>query len=198
MRPVGSSVTDDWMGMRLPELGERLARGEDLRLHLEHVLARLEDQHVGPALDEPERLIEEAAHEVFQRQLAEIGILGRRQHARWAHRARDEARPAVALLVPARDVARDRGGGAVDLARPLAQPPFVEPDARCLERVGLDRIGARVEVGGVDRLDHVRPRDRQQVVAAFLAVEVRRGQVAGVDLRSHAPVVDEDALAQCL
>jgi hypothetical protein len=50
----------------------------------------------------------------------------------------------------------------------------------------------------VDRLDDVRPRDHEVIVAAdeMLAAEVGGAQLEALDRRPHRAVVDEDALLQ--
>src|SRR5439155_240042 len=66
-----------------------------LRLHLEQVLAGLEDQEVGAALDEPQRLIAEPLDQLLEAEAAEVGIVRRGQEAGWAHRPGDESRAAI-------------------------------------------------------------------------------------------------------
>ena len=181
-----------------PGARERLARRQDLRLHLEHVLAGLEDEEIGAAFQQPFGLNRESRHQVLEPQLAEIGILGGREHPGRPHRARDEARPAVGLREAVRHAPRDRGTRAVDLARLLPQAPLLEAHARGLERVGLDAIRAGLEVGGVHGLDDVGAGQREVVVAAFpaLAAEVRGRELPHLELRAHPAVEEQHALPE--
>jgi len=91
-------------------------------------------------------------------------------------------------------------GGVIDLGRSLAEPPLLETDARRLERIRLDHVRAGLEVGGVDRFDHVGARDREIVEAAFpaLPAEVVGGELARLDLGPHAAVVEQHAGLQDL
>ena len=173
---------------------------KDLRLHLEHVLARLEDQQIRAALEQTLRLVAKRKLQLGLRQLAQLGVLGRRQESRWPHGPGDEPRPAIRCGVAVGDPPRDGCGGAVQLDRALAEPPLLEPRARGLERVRLDDVSARVEVGRVNVLDHVRPRQRQVVDAAVpaLATIVLGGELARLHLRAHAAVEEHDAVSQDL
>ena len=65
------------------------------------------------------------------------------------------------------------------------------------EGVGLDAVGARLEVGVVDRADDVGPRDVEDLVAALVPVGSRRGRGrAGLEHRAHRAVGDDDALGE--
>src|SRR4029453_4948501 len=70
--------------------------------------------------------------------------------------------------VPTHDVARlagDPGRGAVEPVRLRREPESREPDPVGPERRRLDEIGARLEVGPVDRPDELRPGRRELVQA---------------------------------
>jgi hypothetical protein len=68
------------------------------------------------------------------------------------------------------------------------------------ERVGLDGVGAGLEVGAVDVADHVRAGGVEDLVAALEAGEVVEHQVAALpgvlEHRAHRAVGDEDALVE--
>src|SRR6185369_16235931 len=73
------------------------------------------------------------------------------------------------------------------------------------EGVGLDDVGAGLEVRAMDRADHVGPRQDEQVAVAALragmvlearAAEVRLLERVALDHRPHRPVEDEDPLLQ--
>ncbi len=168
----------------------------NLRLHLEHVLRGLQDQEVRTTLDQPLRLLEETLHQVFEAEPAQLRVLRGGEQSGGTDRAGDESRATVARLRAVGGAAGDRGGGTVHLQRLVGDPPFLEADPGGLEGVGLDHIGAGVEVGVVDRLDHVGPREAQVVVAAFpaLAAEIIRLQLTGLDLRAHGSVEEQDVV----
>jgi hypothetical protein len=64
------------------------------------------------------------------------------------------------------------------------------------ERVGLDAVGAGVEVGGVDRADDVRPGDVEDLVAALQPGEIVQGEVETLQHGAHPAVGHEDAVGQ--
>jgi hypothetical protein len=72
--------------------------------------------------------------------------------------------------------------------------PLAELQPGGLEGVGLDHLGARLEHGLVDGLDHVRAGEHERLVAlALQAAVVLRGEVELLERRPHAPVEDHDA-----
>ena len=175
----------------LPGLLEGLAGAEDRGLDLQDVLGGLDDDQVGAALDQAPGLLGEGLDQLAEADVAQGRVVARGQEAGRADRAGDEA-------VVARGLARDLGGLGVDLERVLAEAPLVELDAGALEGVGLDHLGAGVEHGGVDALDHVGAVQHQRLVA--LALEpavVLGGQLELLQGRAHAAVEDDDALAGC-
>jgi hypothetical protein len=79
----------------------------------------------------------------------------------------------------------------------LAEPPLVELHSRSLEGVGLDDHGAGVEHRGVDPLDHVGAVQHERLMALALEPAVVLGaEVELLQRRTHAAVVDDDALAR--
>ena len=102
-------------------------------------------------------------------------------------------------------LARQPGGGEVELVREVLHAVVGERNALRVERVGLDDVGAGLEILVVDRADDVRPGEHQQVVVALqvagpvsesLAAEVLLGKPVLLDHRPHRPVDDQDPLAQ--
>ena len=128
-------------------------------LDLEDVLRGLDDDQVDAALEQPAALLLEDLHEVAEADLAERRVVGGGEEAGRADRARDE-------VVLADRLAGDLGGLAVDLERVLAEAPLVELDARALEGVGLDDLGAGVDHRRVQLLDDVGPVEDERLVAA--------------------------------
>jgi hypothetical protein len=101
--------------------------------------------------------------------------------------------------------AREPGRGDVELVGQLGQAVFALRDARAVEAVGLEDVGAGLEVGLVDAADHVGPRDAEQVVVALevlgvageaLAAIVGFDQLAALDHGAHGAVEDQDALRE--
>ena len=97
------------------------------------------------------------------------------------------------------DLARQARGGVVDLVDLVLQAVLGEHDARAAEGVGLDHVGAGVEVaaGGCAGSTSGRVSTRCSLQPSKLgppkssAVEVQR-----LDRGAHRPVEDEDALVQ--
>src|SRR5262249_3903666 len=81
---------------------------QDLRLHLEQVLAGLEDQEIRPALDQPLGLLEERGDQVLEAQASEVGILRGGQHPGGPDRAGDEPGPSIRRLEAVRHPPGDR------------------------------------------------------------------------------------------
>ena len=64
----------------------------------------------------------------------------------------------------------------------MADAVLVELQARRAERVRLDDVAADPEVAGVDVLDEVGPRQREEVVRPLLAAELRGLELVALDL----------------
>ena len=124
---------------------ECLARSEDRRLHLQDVLARLDDQQVDPARQEPLGLLPERRQQLTEADPAQARVAAGREEARRPHAAGDETWP---------------GGGGMLVGQPASQPgrllvelpcalpgtPFREAQGGRLEGAGLDDVGADLEV----------------------------------------------------
>ena len=94
-------------------------------------------------------------------------------------------------------LASDLRGLGVDLLSPILDPPLGELQPGGLERVGLDDLRARVEHRCVHALDHVGPVEHQHLVTASgQPVVALERQVELLERGSHAPVVDDHALAR--
>ena len=121
-------------------------------------------------------------------------------------RAGDEARSVGGGDVVDR-LAGERRGRDVQLVAEVLEAVVGLRDARAVEGVGADDVGARVEVGAVDLADHVGVAQGQQVVVAGQAPVVRREALAAVrrlvepvplDHRAHRAVEHQDPLAEQL
>jgi hypothetical protein len=187
--PLGRRLTLVWIGTERPS-SLNAARAEDGGLHLEDVLRGLDDDQVDATRDQAGGLFGEHLDELGEGDLAERRVVGGGEVAGGADRARDEALLADGL-------AGDLGGADVDLARVLAQPPFVELEAAGLERVGLDDLGARLDHRRVHAFDDVGPVEHERLVgAAGELVVVLERQVELLECRAHAAVEHDDALAR--
>ena len=160
------------------------------RLELEQVLAGLDQQQVGPAREQPGGLVGVGGQQRGVGRVAEGGELGAR-----SHRAGHPARAPVGGEVVG-DLAGQPGRHLVQLDHPVGDAVLAEDDRRPPERVGLHHVGARLEIGGVDPLDHVRPGRAEDLAAPLEVLVVVEGEVGGVEHRPHGPVEDQDTLAQ--
>src|SRR5215211_2988739 len=159
---------------------ERLAGAEDRGLDLEDVLG---------GLDEPLRLLGENLDKLAESDLAERGVVRRRQVPGGADRAGYESALAGGL-------AGDLRRPSVDLQRVISEPPLPELQPARLEGVGLDHLGARLEHRLVDALDHVGTvQDKRLVALSGQPAVVFGGQVELLERGAHAAVEDDDPLA---
>ena len=93
--------------------------------------------------------------------------------------------------------ARDGGGLPVDAAGFGSQVILAQHQGGCAEGVGLDDVGAGGQVFAVNvRSMTSGPGYVEVLVAALIlgAAEVVRPQPAGLDLRTHGPVGDQNTL----
>ena len=173
------------------ELGERAAGAEHGGLELEDVLARLDDHQIDAACDQAGGLLREHIHELGKRDPAERRVVARGEEAGRAHRTGDEPLLAGGL-------AGDLCGLEVDLVRVLVEAPLGELQARGLERVGLEHVGASLEHRCVDAFDHVGPVEHQRLVAAARQpVIVFEAELELLERGAHPAVVDNRALVGC-
>ncbi len=158
-----------------PGLAAHRLDGDQRRLGVAGVLAGLDDEEVDPALEQPARLLGEARHQLVEGDAA--GDADRLVGG--AHGADDEARPiGGGELVAASH--RELGGAPVELPRPVGQAVLGEHDRRAAEGVGLDEIGAGLEIGAVDIEDDIGPGHDEVLVAALEldAAEVLGSQIS--------------------
>ncbi len=175
------------------ELGEHPLDGDQRRLGVAGVLAGLDQQQVGAALDQAPDLLREGLDE-----LGEGDAAGDRDRLRGrSDRARHEARTA-AVRRRVRGLAGKPRGHPVDLAGAVLEPVLGEHDRGATEGVGLDDVGAGGEVGVVDLAHHVRAVQHQRLVAAVvaLAAVVDRRQLLRLQHRPGRAVEDQDPLLE--
>ena len=116
-------------------------------------------------------------------------------------RAGDEPRPLGCPRGPAVGaLARDPRGGFVDRAHLRFHPVVRLGNAGCAEGVRLDDVGARLEIGVVDRVHRLRLRHRQHVVVTRevtrmvveRTAEIALRKPALLDHRPHCAIENED------
>ena len=163
---------------------------DDGRLGLEQILAGLDDQRVRAAPQQPLRV-----GLVGVAQLAERGVTQGGQLGAGADRAEHPAR--AARRGPS------VGGGPGQPGRRLGQ--FPDPADQAVlaevahvraEGVRSDAVRARLQVGVVDRGHDVGPGHVQDLVAAFVTVEVVEDGVAGLEHGAHGAVRHYDPLSK--
>ncbi len=191
---VGDGAGDDHRPAAAALLEERL-EGEDRRLGVEGVEDRLDQQQVGAAVDEALRLLEVGLDEPVVGDVALARVVDVRRDRRGrvggAERADDPAGPVRGLGGDrVARLAGQPGGREVHLVGEVLHAVVGLGDQLGAEGVGLDEVGAGLEVLGVDRADHVGLGQAQQVgvaahvlapVGEALAAEVvlARGRAAG-------------------
>ncbi len=172
--------------------GHRPAYAQDGRLGLQQVLAGLDDDRVRAARDETA-----AAFGVGVAEAGEGLVTERRQLRAGPDRAEHEPWP-----VRRRDLVGHLAGQYRRLLGELADPfrDAVLGEVRQVraERVGLDRVRARREVGAVNVPDHVGPGVVEDFVAAFEAREVVEHEIGGLQHGAHRAVGDDDPIGKGL
>ncbi len=203
---VGDGARDDDGEPPSALLEQRLDR-EDRGFGVERVEDGLEQDQVGAAVCEARERLAVGCHELVEIDVAKTrivdfgrdrrGLVGRTEHAG------DEARPArVALHRAVRRFAGESGRGVIQLVHHTLQAVVGLRRGVRVEGVGLDDVGAGLEVLGVDLANHLRTRQREEVVVApqfargveeALAAEIRLREPVALDGRAHRAVQYEDA-----
>ena len=190
---------------------ETLLAGEDRRLGIERVEDRLDENEVGPAVDQPVDLLAISLSQVVEGDRAVAGIVDVRRDrggaVRRTDRARDEAAATVFLLRSERSPAGETRTVPVEIVDGVLHLVIRLRDAGGGEGVRLDDVCACHGVAVVDFLDRLRLCKDEEVVIALLVAGAAGEPVAAklvlveaepLDLRSHGAVDDEDALARSL
>ena len=177
---------EDWRVQ--PALRQRVAAGQNRRLALQQVVDGLHQQRVHLAVEQTARLLEIGRVQRVEANLPQAGQL-----RAGADRADREAR-GVGCAESVGGGAGVAGGGRVDLARAPGEVVFGEGDGGSAECVGQHRIRARLQVGGVQRLNRLRAAEVEHLVAAFEAVEIGERQVHRLDAGARRAVEHDRAL----
>jgi hypothetical protein len=165
-------------------------RPVDGRLDLQRVLAGLYQEGIDVAVHQAAALFGQARLQRVVTDVAERGQLGARPHP-----AQHPAVAAIGKFV--RRLARQVGGGAVDLARAVRQAELAQRDRGTAERVGLDHVGAGGEVAAGDVAHQIGARQVQHIGAILLAPVVALGiQVHRLHAAAGAAVAQQDLVAE--
>ena len=192
--PVVSTVTLTISGGGLrvvvARVGERALGADDRRLGLQQVLRGLDQDGVDAAVEHAGDLLLVGVAQRRERDVAQRRQLGART---------DRAR------APSAAGRRGRGVGAVagelraglgELADPVADVVLAKVGVVGAERVRADAVRPDLEVGVVDRADHVGTGDVEDLVATLEPLEVVQAQVVLLEHRAHRPVGDHDAFGE--
>ena len=174
---------------RQAALGQHVEAGTDSALDLQDVLAGFEQQHVGPAVQQPADLGGVAGEHGVPVDVAQRDQLGARAEAAddesWAVRRGELVAGFSGRL----------GGQHVQLVHAVDQVLVFHGVQLGVEAVGLDGVAAGGEEALVDLLNDLGPGEQQHLgavlAAEVVAVEVQ--VVALVDGRAHRAVQKQDA-----
>ncbi len=191
---------------------EHLLHGEDRRLGVEGVEDGLDQDQVGAALDQAAGGLGVVLHQLVEGDVAVAGVVDvrgdRTGAAGRAEHAGDEAwlvRGFQGLGVG--HLAGDTRALDVELVNQRFHAVVGLGYLRGVERVGLEDIGAGVQVGFLDRGDHIGAAEQQKIVVAFdIAWPIGKARATIVvfleavtlDHSTHAAVEDQDALFECV
>src|SRR5690606_35679918 len=91
-----------------------------------------------------------------------------------------------------------RRGCTVQFDHAVLEAIFAQREAVRPEGVRLHDVAPHFQERGMDRLDRVRPRKHEMVVAAvqLRAAEIRGAQIQRLDARAHCAVIDQDAASE--
>ncbi len=186
--------------------------GEETRLHDQRVERRFGQQDIDAARHQRGDLLGVIGHHLIEGHVAAAGVLDVN-----AHRELFLGRPDAAGHEPrlggvrsrelVGDVPREKRGSLVQLEDVFRQAELLQRERRCIERVGLDDIGARFEIGAVNLLDQLGTTEYQDLRAILEVADVPGEPAApvvlfreliGVKQRPHRAVEDHDPARQDL
>ncbi len=156
-------------------------------LGLQQVLAGLDEDRVGPAVDEPARALL-----VVVAQQGVGGVPERGQLRAGTDRPEDVA-GLVGRAVGVGGLAGQPRPGLGELVGAVGDAVLAEVAEVRAEGVGLHAVDAHPQVRLVDRPHHVGSGDVEDLVASLMALEVVQAQVVRLEHGAHPPVGDDDA-----
>ena len=191
----------------LPDLVEQRLEREQRRLRVERVEDGLDQDQVGPAIDEPARAVGVRGNQLVERHVPEAGVVHVRRKRRASvggaedpgHEPRRVGHPALPFVG---GVTSQPGRGVVELVDQLLHAVVRERHRVRRERVGLDDVGPGLEVRRVDGPDDPGLGQGEEIAVApkvagpvgeALASIVLLAQAVGLDHRSHRAVEHENA-----
>ena len=183
---------DDDRQSCLPRFLARPLGAVDRRLDLQRVLAGLDQDRIDAAGDQPGALDRQRVFEVLVGDVAERG-----QPRARPDRAEHEAGAAVMREFGDR-LARQLGGAAVEGEGLVGDAELAERDRRAAEAVGLDRVGAGLEIAEVDLADEIRAALAQDLGAVLVAAEnrARYRESRRLHLGAHRPVAQQHPVGE--
>ena len=204
---IGDGARDDQRPAAAALLEQRLD-GEDGRLGVQRIEDGLDDQQIGTAVDQTVGRLQVRGDQLVVGNVARTRVVDVRRDRRRARGRADGAGDVAGFVRGAELVgglARQGGAGVVELVGQLVHVVIGQRHRVRVERVGLQDVGAGLQVLAVDALDDLRLRQVQQVVVALqrarplpepvAAVPVLVGAVA-LDRGAHRAVDHHDAPAQ--
>ena len=172
-------------GFRPGELG-----GVDRRLDLQRVLAGLDQQRVDPAGDQAAALFGQRGLERVVGDVAE-----RRQLGAGPDRADHVAVTPVGEAL--RRLAGELGGEAVDLVGTVGELELGQRERRAAEAVGLDHVGAGLEIAAMDLPHQIRAGQVEHLGAVLAPPVVALDlQIEHLHARAHAAVAEQDLVGE--
>jgi hypothetical protein len=172
---------------------EGLLDTDERGLDVARVLAGLDQQVVGAAGHEAQRLDAEVLDQLVEGDAAGDGDRPRRR----AHRTADEAHPPRSVELGG-GLARQRRRQAADLEGLVGESVLAQHQRRRAERVGLDDVGTGREVEARQSAHDLGAGDAEMLVAALerRAAEVLGGQVEALERGAGGAVEHQDALVE--
>ena len=128
-------------------------------------------------------------------QLGEPGVAERGQLGARPDRAQHPARP-LRRGPPVRRFPGDPGARLGQLGDPAGYPVLAQVAEVRAERVGGDAVDPGLEVAVMHRADHVRPGDVEDLVTAFVAVEIADGGRARLQHGPHRAIRHDHPLGR--
>ena len=202
----------DHHGQSRAGLFEELVNGKQAGFQHERVKRGLRQEQVDARLDQGLDLRLVVGHHLIEGHVAAARVLDVNSHRELLLGRPDAAGHEPGLIrIPAGVVvggpSRQLGGRPVQLVDVLLETELLQSDRRGVEGVGLNDIGAGLQVGPVDLLDHPRLGCHQHLGAVLqmvivagepAAAHVFLGQLVGVDQSPHRSVKDHDSAGQDL
>ncbi len=173
-------------------LGKVVKDRRECRLCLQEVLARLDDQNVRAAIDQPADLLDVSLFQVA------IGDVPERRKLRpGPDRTRDKTRLVRRRIIPRQPLC-ELGRFLVHVIRLFDDAELRQHDLAAAKTVRFDHVAADFQEAAMHRLDRVRPRI-EQILRAILKLRpapVVKRQLQRLQIAPHRPVKNDDSFLQ--